>query len=296
MKMLVFGSLNIDHVYQIDHLVKGGETLSSVHYQRNEGGKGLNQAIALSKAGQETWMAGAIGEDGLFLRTFLQSFHVNTDAIRILSAPTGHAIIQVDQQGQNSIILYGGANQQITPDMAKATLNSFASGDYLLLQNEISSGEQILRAAKARGLQVVLNPSPFSSTLLTWPLEMVDWFIFNEIEGEDMTGQTDPLRILDAMVTRYPHARHILTLGDKGAIYAYHSQRLFQSALSVHPVDTTAAGDTFTGYFFQAVLEGKTIQQALQAGACAAAITVSRKGAGKSIPFREEVNALMQNT
>lgn len=294
MKLLDFGSLNIDHTYQLPHLVRPGETLASDSYHKSEGGKGFNQAVALAKAGQEVYLAGAIGQDGLFLRDYLQELGVHTEHLCVLDAPTGHAMIQLDTEGQNCIILFGGTNGMITEAMIDEVLADFGAGDYLLLQNEISHVDSILRAAHAKGMHIILNPSPMSPELLTWPLELVEWFILNEIEGADITGKTQPEEMLDELLRRYPACHVVLTLGERGSVYADAAQRIDQSIVTAHTVDTTAAGDTFTGYFIHALLQGEAIQQALKTAACASAITVSRPGAGRSIPTAAEVQAAMK--
>lgn len=294
MKLLDFGSLNIDHTYQLPHLVRPGETLASDSYHKSEGGKGFNQAVALAKAGQEVYLAGAIGQDGLFLRDYLQELGVHTEHLCVLDAPTGHAMIQLDAEGQNCIILFGGTNGMITEAMIDEVLADFGTGDYLLLQNEISHVDSIICAAHAKGMHIILNPSPMSPELLTWPLELVEWFILNEIEGADITGKTQPEEMLDELLRRYPACHVVLTLGERGSVYADATQRMDQSIVSAHTVDTTAAGDTFTGYFIHALLQGEAIQQALKTAACASAITVSRPGAGRSIPAAEEVQAAMK--
>lgn len=294
MKLLDFGSLNIDHTYQLPHLVRPGETLASDSYLKSEGGKGFNQAVALAKAGQEVYLAGAIGQDGLFLRDYLQELGVHTEHLRVLDAPTGHAMIQLDTEGQNCIILFGGTNGMITEAMIDEVLADFGAGDYLLLQNEISHVDSIICAAHAKGMHIILNPSPMSPELLTWPLELVEWFILNEIEGADITGKTQPEEMLDELLRRYPACHVVLTLGERGSVYADATQRIDQGIVTAHTVDTTAAGDTFTGYFIHALLQGEAIQQALKTAACASAITVSRPGAGRSIPAAEEVQAAMK--
>ena len=294
MKLLDFGSLNIDHTYQLPHLVRPGETLASDSYHKSEGGKGFNQAVALAKAGQEVYLAGAIGQDGLFLRDYLQQLGVHTEHLCVLDAPTGHAMIQLDTEGQNCIILFGGTNGMVTEAMIDEVLADFGTGDYLLLQNEISHVDSIICAAHAKGMHIILNPSPMSPELLTWPLELVEWFILNEIEGADITGKTQPEEMLDELLRRYPACHVVLTLGERGSVYADATQRMDQSIVTAHTVDTTAAGDTFTGYFIHALLQGEAIQQALKTAACASAITVSRPGAGRSIPAAEEVQAAMK--
>lgn len=289
MKLLVFGSLNIDHTYHLPHLVKEGETLSSTAYAKNEGGKGFNQAVALAKAGLDIFFAGAIGKDGLFLQDYLQSIGIDTAHIQVLDVPTGHAIIQVDAEGRNSIFLYGGANQAITEVHINQVLSHFQAGDYILLQNEISLGESILRKAHEKGMHIILNPSPISSKLLAWPLELVDWFILNEVEGRDLTGCTAPDAILDGLLARFHNAHIVLTLGEKGAIYADAACRIRQDAIPAHVVDTTAAGDTFTGYFFAAMMSNKSPADALRIAAAAASLAIAKPGAAKSIPWAKEV-------
>lgn len=291
MKLLVFGSVNIDHVYQLPHFVREGETLASAAYHKNEGGKGTNQAIALAKAGMDVWFAGAIGQDGLFMRDYLKEFGINTEELRVLDVPTGHAVIQVNAKGENSIILYGGANQKITPSMISETLEHFSSSDCLLMQNEISCGKELLEAAAEKGLFIVLNPSPVSEQMLSWPLHLVDLFILNEVEGKDLTGEIEPERILDVLTERYPKARIVLTLGSQGSVYASGRERMTQHAFTVPTVDTTAAGDTFTGYFLSSLLKEKNVGHALFTASVASSITVTRHGAGRSIPGVEEVQA-----
>lgn len=294
MKLLDFGSMNIDHTYRLPHLVRHGETLASRQYQRSKGGKGFNQAVALAMAGQEVFFAGAMGPDGSFLKEYLQSLHVRTDFLRTLDAPTGHAIIQVDEAGENAIILFGGTNAMITREMIDEVLAGFDAGDWLLMQNEISCGDDLLHAAHARGMRVILNPSPMSETLLAWPLEKVEWLILNEIEGGDLTGCGDPEAILDELLRRYPACHIVLTLGAEGSVYADATRRIRQAAIPVDAVDTTAAGDTFTGYLICALLKGSRIEDALRLASHAAALAVSRPGASRSIPRMAEVIRAME--
>lgn len=289
MKLLVFGSLNIDHTYQVHHLVREGETLAAAVYTKNEGGKGFNQAVALAKAGVPVCFAGAIGTDGIFLKDYLQTLNIDVSHIQVLDVPTGHANIQVDEAGSNAIILYGGANQAITEEQMDRVLALFDEGDYILLQNEISLGEILLRKAHSKGMHVLLNPSPVSSELLTWPLDMVDWLILNEIEGADLSGKHDPEEIVTALVRNFHISHIVLTLGEKGAMYASEDTRIYQKAIPTHVVDTTAAGDTFTGYFFAAIFRGKGPKEALLQAAAASARAISKEGAAKSIPWAEDV-------
>ena len=164
MKVLNFGSLNIDYTYQVDHFVRAGETMSSESLQVFSGGKGLNQSIALSKAGADVWHAGAVGAgDGDFLIEQMKKAGVHTELIEHLDGQTGHAIIQKDPAGQNCILLYGGANQRITREMVDRVLTQFEADDFLILQNEISEIGYIMEKAHEKGMKIVLNPSPITS-------------------------------------------------------------------------------------------------------------------------------------
>ena len=290
MKVINFGSLNIDHFYSLDHFVRPGETIASQKYHRSCGGKGLNQSIALAHAGVEVFHAGKIGQDGKALLACLQTAGVDITFVEITeSEPSGHAIIQVDKNGQNSIILHGGANQTIQAEAAKRVLEHFKSGDCLLLQNEISSISEIIEQAKKQGLTIFLNPAPMDKKVFGYPLEKVDYFIINEIEGIELSGAAEPSGILEAMLKRFPRSVTILTLGENGAIYAEHQIRISVPAEKVKAVDTTAAGDTFIGFFIAQKIKGQPVETCLRMACRAAAICVTRRGAADSIPLKEEV-------
>ena len=291
MKVLSFGSLNIDHVYSVPHHAVTGETLTTANYARHMGGKGLNQSISLSRAGAQVYHAGAVGEDGLFLRDYLRDSGVNTDAVRVIDQPTGHAVIQVNAEGDNCILLYPGANRCQTQEHMLAALAGFEKGDLLLMQNETNGLADMMRAAKEKGMLVALNPSPIDDALLTLPMELVDYFILNEIEGAALSGESDPECILEALVRKYPAAHIVLTLGDAGSCYAHGEVRLHQDIFKVQAVDTTGAGDTFTGYFLSSQLRGESAAQSLRLAAAASAIAVTRPGAAQAIPLYDEVLA-----
>ncbi len=291
MKILNFGSLNIDYVYNVSHMVQAGETLASDALNVYCGGKGLNQSVAAARAGGNVWHAGLIGSEGGMLADVCKDSGVNTDLIRVTEGKSGHTIIQVDRTGQNCILLYGGANRQITPEYADEVLKHFAQGDVLLLQNEISSLDYIIGQASKKGMRIVLNPSPFDENLKACDLSLVSMFLLNEVEGEQMTGSSDPEEILSRMAELYPESEVILTLGQRGSVYSFKGKRVHQNIYSVKAVDTTAAGDTYTGYYLAAVSGGKSVEEALDLAAKASAIAVTRSGAVPSIPELEEVLA-----
>ena len=289
MKILNFGSLNIDYVYHVDHFVIAGETTGSLSMEKNVGGKGLNQSVAFAKAGAEISHAGCVGAEGGFLTDYLKKVGVDTSHVEVCEVPTGNAIIQVDRNGQNCILLYGGSNQAVTREQVDGVLSDFSAGDMVILQNEISEVDYILEKAHALGLTTVLNPSPISAALLQYPLHLVDWFIMNEIEGCELTGKKLADEIVDVMRAKYPGAKGVLTLGKDGAMYFDAESTCRVPAGKGKPVDTTAAGDTFTGYFFTGIALGKTPEEALRWATEASDITVTRKGAAESIPYACEL-------
>jgi ribokinase len=298
MKVLVYGSLNIDMIFSVDHVVRPGETISSKSLTRSAGGKGANQAAALAKAGLSVYAAGKTGADGRFLPELLQSYGVNTENIVEYAGATGQAIIQLDKNRQNSIVVYSGGNGAITMEEITRTLAGFGQGDIILLQNEIVLLREIITGAKQRGLAVYFNPSPYDRTIEDLPLDMVDMFFVNEIEGAALAApgeaesRPDTLpAILDRLVSRFPHAEIILTAGEKGAWYGRGEIREKADVVEVEVADTVGAGDTFTGYFIAARARRFSVSQALAVACKAAAITVSRAGAMEAIPFAGEVFA-----
>lgn len=289
MKVLNFGSLNVDNVYSVDHVVQGGETISSAKLEVFSGGKGLNQSIALAKAGAPIYHAGLIGEEGDFLLDTCKENGVDTTYIRKLNAKGGHTVIQVDANGQNCIILFGGTNQMITKEFVDEVLGNFEEGDYLVLQNEINQLDYIIDKAYERGMKIVLNPSPFDSKLDACDLTKIHLFMINEIEGEQITGFGDKEDILAELAKKFPNGKFVLTLGSDGAVYYDGEEKVFQDIFKVKAVDTTAAGDTFSGFFLAKMIEGATVAEALRTAAKASSIAVSRPGAAPSIPTMAEV-------
>ncbi len=308
MKALNYGSLNIDFVYNVEHFVRSGETISSQNMAIFAGGKGLNQSVALAKSGIDTWHAGCIGEDGEFLADILQKSGAHTELISRLPGRNGHAIIQKQPNGQNCILLYGGSNQQNTRVQIDEVMSHFEKGDYLILQNEINEISYIMERAHEKGMIIVLNPSPMDEKIRTYPLEYVDYFLLNEIEAKDLTGfdqnlaDTDQHRVqemdevssawdalLEEVCSHFPNSKVVLTLGEYGSIYKDEKQKIHQPIMKVPVVDTTAAGDTFTGFFIGSIAKGLSPENAMKIAAKASAIAVSRQGAAPSIPELGEV-------
>lgn len=293
MKILNFGSLNLDQVYAVPHMVQPGETLATLHHKTALGGKGLNQSIALQRAGCQVWHAGQIGPDGLALQAALEADEVHTQHLRVADCATGHAIIQVDEGGQNCILLYGGANQCIPTSMMDEVLSHFSPGDVLVCQNEINDMEYLTRAAAARGLRIALNPSPMNQQITPSILRRSTWVFVNETEGAALSGcpADAPEAVMDALCAAYPQQHFILTLGADGVLCGEGALRLRGRSCLVQAVDTTAAGDTFTGYYLAEILRGSSEAEALRLAATASALAVMQPGASPSIPHRAQVLA-----
>lgn len=289
MRIVNIGSINVDHVYEVDHFVRPGETLNSKGYQIFAGGKGFNQSIALGRAGAAPLHAGRVGKDAGWLLKRLQQEGVDTTHVAMCEATTGHAVIQVTPNGENAIVLCGGANRLVTQADVAAVLSSCSAGDVLLIQNETSAVAQAIQYAHNMGLRIVFNPAPMTSDVCHYPLGLVDIFVLNEIEVEVITGKTDLSDQCECMRQRFPNAAIVLTLGDRGAIYFDANATHRQAAYPVQVADTTAAGDTFIGFFLVELLLSGDPAKALEMGCLAAAISVSRAGASDSIPSRHEL-------
>ncbi len=293
MKYLNFGSCNIDYVYSLDHIVRAGETLSSESLNIFPGGKGLNQSIALARAGAKVFHAGCVGTDGELLLNTLRENGVDTSYIKTVDEKNGHAIIEVSRDGENSIFLFAGSNVMITREHIDEVLKDFDAGDVLLLQNEINNLEYIIEAAHKKGMFILLNPSPINEAIFALDLSKLSCIILNEGEMRDISGKTDIDEGLEYIRAKYPALRIMLTLGKDGCVYRFGDERIYHPIFEATPVDTTAAGDTFTGYFAAELADTSDMKRTLKLASCAAAISVSRHGAAPSIPERSEVIAAL---
>lgn len=291
-RVLNLGSINIDYVYRVPHFVQPGETLASTQFTRGTGGKGFNQSIALARAGTSVSHIGRYGAEAAWLRDRLATEKVDVSRLSAVDLPAGHAIIQVSDSGENSIILYAGANHALTPSDLPALFEATQEGDWFLTQNETSCVSEALALARSRNLTVCFNPAPMTPAVNDYPLDAVDWLIVNETEGEMLSGETTPDAILNKLRMRCPRAYLVLTLGAKGVwCLAPDGELVKVQSPRVTPVDTTAAGDTFIGYLIAARLQGKNLADSLNLACCAAAISVTKPGAADSIPYSSEVQS-----
>lgn len=295
MRILNLGSLNIDRIYSVEKFVQPKETIKALKYQELCGGKGLNQSVALAKAGVEVYHAGIIGYDGKDLIDIMENSGVCVEYIQQISGASGHAVIQVNEDGQNNIIIYGGTNDCLTRDYIDSVLDHFDENDAVLLQNETSNVDYVITKAKEKGLMVIFNPSPMNEVVYNYPLELVDFFILNEVEGRMLAGSEseDSEIIMDGLKKRFPKASFVLTLGEKGSVFFNDHEEHFQDIFHVEVIDTTGAGDTFCGYFLAELVNNTSYQQCLKVASAASAIKIGRKGAAPGIPEIKEVRAFL---
>ena len=289
MKILNFGSCNLDYVYAMDHIVRVGETQSATGRETFPGGKGLNQSIAIARAGAQVFHAGCVGRDGNMLREVLSESGVDLSYLSTVDSPNGHAVIQVSAKGENSIFLYAGSNAMVSREIVDEVLTHFDEGDILLLQNEISNVPYIIEKAHEKRMQIIFNPSPFTEELREIDLGRLTYLILNEVEARDISDADDPKDILSYFHTTYPDLRVMLTLGKEGSVYSDRNCEIRQEIYPADVVDTTAAGDTFTGYFVAGIAAGEDYAKTLKIATAASSIAVSRAGAAPSIPHRQEV-------
>ena len=289
MRIYNLGSLNIDYVYDVDHFVSAGETLSSDKMQIFPGGKGLNQSVALARAGAEVIHGAVIGEDGGFLTEILSSAGVDTSRIETIPRRCGHAVIQVDKSGQNCILLYPGTNRCIDRRYIENFLFDAERDDILVVQNEISGLDIAFETASRKNMRIAFNPSPFHSDIKKLPLSLVRWLFCNETEGEALFGSRDIREITEIFITQIPDGDLILTLGKDGSVFKNREKFIAQPIFETKTVDTTAAGDTFLGYFLASVTKGESVERSMAVASKAASVAVSVKGAASSIPFLRDV-------
>jgi len=293
MRILNFGSLNVDYVYEVDHFVRPGETLAAASRSVKAGGKGLNQSVALARAGAEVWHAGCLGEGGEMLKDLLEENGVNTELLLPVDGMQGHTVIQVDRTGENSILLFGGSNRRVPEDYARRAVSGFERGDWLVLQNEINNLPLIVRLAHERGMHIALNPSPYDGSLAETDFSLLEWLMVNEIEAEQITGEKEPEKVWEKIHGRYPELSLLLTLGSRGSVAwrvrGGETESARAEAVRVRAVDTTAAGDTYTGYFLAGLTGGKPLRECMREASGAAAAAVTRPGAAESIPWRREL-------
>jgi ribokinase len=298
--VLVIGSINVDYVIHTERLPKLGETLTGSDFAMNFGGKGANQAVALAKTGCNVKMLGAVGTDlsGELAINNLKSFGIDTADVLQVDAPTGAAVITVCG-GDNHIILDIGANAFVTPEVIAERESLFDWADFVVMQYEIPM-ESVLFAArmtKKHKKTFVLNPAPVKEADPEI-YQLTDIIIPNEFETQLITGiypedEESTERAINALLDK-GCACALITLGKRGCAYTDNGKISYGGIYEVKVVDTTAAGDSFIGGICKSLCEGKSLSDAVAYASAVSSITVSRAGAGVSIPTADEVEEFLK--
>lgn len=288
MDILCFGSLNIDLVFDVDNFVQPKETITSNNLSYYAGGKGLNQAIAINKAGAAAFLAGSVGSDYSLLFNECDKNNLNIENVQKINGNTGMAIIQVDKYGENCIVLHDGANHMNSKLHIDHVFKKFKQGDYLVIQNEINNLDYIIETACKKEMVIFINPSPISDSLMKLPLEKCDFIILNEVEGYALTGEKSHRVIVERLASKYKN-QIILTVGKDGVFYNNRNEVFRVQAMKVDVRDSTGAGDAFMGYFIAEISRNSPIDEALEIAVRAAGLAVTRVGASDSIPTIKEV-------
>ncbi|APE45105.1 ribokinase [Sulfitobacter alexandrii] len=279
------GSINADNFYRLPHLPGPGETIAATELRQGLGGKGANMSVAAARAAARVMHIGAVGQDGAWALQRLLEYGVETAHITVIDTATGHANIHVDAAGENNIVLFPGANHMVTDQMIGAALAEASPGDFLLMQNETLGQPFAAETAKLLGMRVAYAAAPFSAESVTRLLDRIDLLVLNAVEAGQLEKETGTeLRDL-------PVADVIVTLGGDGCRWistATHEERRFP-AFSTQVVDTTGAGDTFTGYLIAGLDRGMKMAEAIELAQKAGALMVARQGTADVIPDLKDI-------
>ena len=285
MKILNFGSINKDYVYSVNEFVNPGETIKTNGFKEFLGGKGLNQSVAVSRSGSNIYHAGCINKNDKKIKKQLNEWRVDTSNIYYVDEPTGHAIIQVNTNGENSILIHGGSNLEITSKQIDQTISKFREDDILIIQNEINRIPEIIDRAYSQRMKIIFNPAPYSKEVLDYPLKKVNTLIYNEVEGKSLSGKSTIEEIKRELLEKFPEIKHIITLGDKGSIYFDNEDEIIVDAIKADTIDSTAAGDTYIGYYVSSISNKMIVKDSMIRASKASAITTEKLGGATSIPL-----------
>lgn len=296
MNIVVIGSMNMDYVLTTDNLPKKGETIHAIDFKTSIGGKGANQAFAARKLGADVVMIGSVGNDdnGRKIINRMNEVGIDTSRIEIVNTETGNAMITVDNNGNNTIIVYGGANKCVNKEIIDKNEDAIIKADFVIFQLEIpiETVEYGIELAKKHNTKVILNPAPakiFSDNIL----RNVDIITPNETELVIISGEND-LKLGARKLLESGVKEVIVTIGEKGSYYLSNEKEILSESIKVKAIDTTAAGDSFNGALAVAICEGKCIEEALEFSNVVGALTTTKSGAEKSLPYREEVNKILE--
>ncbi|PHQ99096.1 MAG: ribokinase [Marinosulfonomonas sp.] len=284
------GSINADHLYEVPHLPRPGETLSANSFFIGLGGKGINQSVAAARAGSKVVHIGAVGPDGGWAIDQVAGYGIDTQFISTVESPTGHAIVNVDPDGENAIVIFSGANSCQNIDQINKALGGAGAGDILLLQNETTLQADTAKLAHERGMKIIYSAAPFSVEAVKAVMSYITVLMMNQIESEQLSVG------LETDLANLPVEEIVVTKGVKGAdwLQPKTGQTAHAPSFPVVAVDTTAAGDTFAGFFVAGIDQGQGVQDAMTLASAAAALKVTRKGTAEAIPSRAEVDGFLK--
>lgn len=289
MKAIVIGSINKDIVYNVNDIVKPGETISSSKVEYFLGGKGLNQAIALSNMTKNVFFYTIVNKYENEIINQLKRYNFDNSLIQYTEDKMGEAFIQVNDEGENAIVLAANSNHLFNVSKIYKVLDTFTKNDYVILQNEINDIDKIIKYAKEKELQVVLNPSPISDIINHELLLNVDYLIVNRTEFKAISNTHWAREGMRSFHKEYPHIKLVVTLGEEGVFYIDDSESYKIPSHEVEVSDTTCAGDTFLGYFIGSLMENNTVKESLYTATKASSICVGLPGASNSIPTKDQI-------
>ena len=285
MTIFNLGSINVDYFYHLPHLVTAGETIAANDLTIGLGGKGVNQSIAIGRAGGDVWHIGAVGKANADYCDIISEAGVKTEFIELLDMPSGHAIVMVEAvSAENQIVIMPAANHAITDSLVTSALRQANAGDWALTQNETLVGPDFLRRAKQAGMKICYSAAPFVAETTAELLPLADLLVVNEGEAASLAS------LLGKDKTEFGVQHLVITYGARGAEYIGSAGQFHVESPKVTPVNTTGAGDTYLGYLLASIDAGEEMHAAMEKAAKAAAIQVTRDGAAEAIPLASELD------
>lgn len=279
------GSINADRFYRLPHLPGPGETIAATDFQQGLGGKGANMSVAAARAAARVMHIGALGHDGAWALERLLEYGVETAHITIVDTPTGHANINVDVSGENNIVLFPGANHLVSDQMIGAALTEASPGDFLLMQNETLGQVFAATTAKTLGMRVAYAAAPFRADGVTKIMDNVDLLVLNAVEADQLIAATG------MALDKLPISDIVVTLGGDGCKWVSNQSGSTATypAFKIEVIDTTGAGDTFTGFLVAGLDRGMIMRDAIELAMKAGALMVARRGTADVIPDLKDI-------
>ena len=284
------GSINIDHLYMLERIPKPGETLSSLETHITIGGKGLNISVAANRSGADVRHIGVVSSADPSVLDMIAGLGLDSALISQVDVQTGHAIIYVDENSENSIVVHGGANLCFSESQIRTALSSAQPDDWLVLQNETNANEIGISIAREKGMQIALVAAPFNAKTMPEQIEKVDLVSMNKTESELFEV------ISGTSIGNLKSVDFLITYGADGAVFLSDGEARRIAAHKVHSIDTTGAGDTFFGVFMAHYTSRGCVETALKKANAAAALIVQRRGVASVVPSQKEIDTFLETS